>query len=276
MEVLLLGTGSADGWPNPWCSAPCCADRLAAGEIRTPTSALVDRTVLIDPGPEAARQAVRSGVSLAQVSDVLITHAHHDHLDAAFLMHRTWGDNPPLRVVGPHPVIDECRRWLAPDQRTVRLVPVTAGSRLSLGDYQVRVLPAAHQALGEACLYLVHAPGATLLWATDTGPWPPGTPQLLAGTHLGLVCLEETFGDRDDLAGQHHHHSLRTFAAAVAQLRDWGCLTAATEVIAVHLSHHNPAPEVLRQRLRRVGARIEDDGARIMIGGPGFPGSSLA
>ncbi len=263
MEVLLLGAGSADGWPNPWCSGACCTERVAAGEIRTPTSALIDRTVLVDPGPEAARQAVRFGVSLAEVRTVLVTHAHHDHLDPAFLLHRTWGDDRPLRLVGPEPVIAECRPWLAPGQ-PVELVPVTAGSVVQLGDYEVRALPAAHEAFGEACLYVVSRSGQSVLWATDTGPWAPGARDLLAGTRLGLVLLEETFGDRDDLAGA-HHHGLRSFAEAVRQLRDGGSLAPGAEVVAVHLSHHNPPPALLAEWLGRLGARPGEDGARYRL-----------
>ncbi len=266
MEVLLLGTGASDGWPSAWCADPCCAGLVQSGEVRTPTSALIDRTLLVDPGPEACRQALRHNISLAGVTDVLVSHAHHDHLDASFLMHRSWVNDTPLRVVGPAPVIEECRRWLKPGQRTVELVPVTAGRDVTLGRYRVRALPAAHEALGEACLYAVAGPDATILWATDTGPWARGVKEMLAGTPLDLVCLEETFGDRDDLAAG-THHCLRTFGEAVARLREWGNVTGTTDVVAVHLSHHNPPPETLYLRLRDLGARAVPDGTPVIAGG---------
>ncbi len=267
MEVLLLGTGASDGWPTAWCPDECCTSLVDSGEVRTPTSALIDRTLLIDPGPEAPRQALRSNISLAGVTDVLVTHAHHDHLDASFLLHRGWVNQQPLRVVGPKPVLDECARWLKPGQRSVQLVPITAGRDVTLGRYRVRALPAAHEALGEACLYAVAGPDATVLWATDTGPWARGVKEMLTGTRFDLVCLEQTFGERDDLT-EGTHHGLRTFGEAVAQLRAWGNVDAATDVVAIHLSHHNPPPELLYLKLRDLGARAVPDGTPIIAGGP--------
>ncbi len=262
MEVLMLGTGSSDGWPNAWCPRPCCTSLVAAGLVRSPTSALVDRQLLIDPGPDAPRQAMRANITLASLRYVLISHAHPDHLDPTFLMHRSWVNDQPLVVVGPQPVIDACKPWVRGGN--VQLVAVTAGRDVTVGPYRVRALPAAHEANGEACLYAVAGPDATILWATDTGPWARGVKEMLAGTPLNLVLLEETFGDADARDG---HHNLRTFAEALAQLREWGNVTGETDVVAVHLGHQNPQPEELYLRLRDLGARAVPDGTPIITGG---------
>ncbi len=265
MEVLMLGTGAADGWPNAWCAEDCCTGLVEAGVLRTPTSALVDDVLLIDPGPEAPREALRSNISLAGVKYVLVGHAHHDHLDPAFLLHRSWVNHEPLVVVGPDPVIRACRPWF--EDSAVKLVPITAGRDVVLGPYRVRALPAAHVADGEACLYAIAGPDATILWATDTGPWARGVKEMLAGTELDLVLLEETFGDATDQAVDGRHHTLATFARAVEQLREWGNVTGETDVVAVHLSHFNPSPESLYLRLRDLGARAVPDGTPIIAGG---------
>ena len=52
----MLGTGSSDGWPNPWCAKPCCTSLVEAGIVRTQTSALIDRVLLVDPGAEERAQ----------------------------------------------------------------------------------------------------------------------------------------------------------------------------------------------------------------------------
>ena len=80
------------------------------------------------------------------------------------------------------------------------------------------------------------------------------------------MLLEETFGDKPDPTGG--HHDLTTFATAVNDLRDWGCADGATDVVAIHLSHHNPSPEMLYLRLRDLGARAVPDGTPIAVGGP--------
>ena len=62
MIVQLLGTGSADGWPNPFCRCPSCTSERTAGRTRCPTAALVDGCLLLDAGPTAAAAA---GVSVS-------------------------------------------------------------------------------------------------------------------------------------------------------------------------------------------------------------------
>ena len=135
MEVLLLGTGAADGIPNPFCRCETCADHRSRGELRTPTSVLVDGRLLIDPGPEAPRQVSRLGRDLVGLDAVLVGHAHNDHLDASVLMHRSWVADSPLRVVGPAPVVSWCRQWLPAEQSAIRFSTVTAGDRLEAVSY---------------------------------------------------------------------------------------------------------------------------------------------
>ncbi|GAA2088053.1 MBL fold metallo-hydrolase [Aeromicrobium tamlense] len=261
MEVLLLGTGSADGWPSPFCRCASCTTMGERGELRTPTSVLVDGRLWIDPGPEAARQALRAGVDLVDVDTVLVSHAHSDHLDPAFLLHRGWVSERPLTVFGPAPAIARCRDWLAPGQTAVRLVEVTAGDTVEAGPFRITVVPAAHEALGEAVLFRVDAAGS-LLYGCDTGPWAPGALEAIGARRLDVVLLEQTFGDRLDLAGE-RHLGLATFADAVDALRSAGVVDAATQVVAVHLSHHND-PDV-EQRLAALGAAVGRDGDRLRV-----------
>ncbi len=245
-------------------------------------SVLVDGRLLLDCGPTAPTQAARFGADLASVETILVTHAHSDHLDPAFLLHRSWITDAPLRVVGPDAVIARCREWLDPAQTAVELVRVTAGDELELGvrrplipgdgggtpagdgmelTYRVRVLPATHDAFGEAVLYRVSDGTSEILYATDTGPWHPDAE--LSG-RFDAVLLEQTFGDRADLAGGHHHH-LSSFAEAVDALRAAGAVDDLTQIVAVHLSHHNPPEPELRARLAGLGVEAHADGVRIRV-----------
>ena len=58
MRVQLLGTGSADRWPNPWCRCASCEWARSTGSLRDRTSALVDDILLVDPGPDAGGRGV--------------------------------------------------------------------------------------------------------------------------------------------------------------------------------------------------------------------------
>lgn len=262
MRIVLLGTGSADGLPNPWCECPTCTDQRPRGR-RSPTSVLVDGRLLLDCGPEAPGQAARLGHSLRQVRTVAIGHAHHDHLDPAFSLYRSWVSDDPLRVVGPRPAIEQLRAWLDPVQTAVTPHEVTAGEVVEADGYRLTALGANHHAFGEAVLYLVEDGTRRLLYATDTGVLPEATLAALAGVRLDAVLLEETFGERTDGGDRHLH--LATFAATLDALRQVGAIDGATRVVAVHLSHDNPPLAGLETALAACGAEVHPDGAVLEI-----------
>jgi adenosylcobinamide kinase/adenosylcobinamide-phosphate guanylyltransferase len=258
MRVTLLGTGSADRWPNPWCTCPRCAWARDRGQHRNRTSALVDDVLLIDPGPDAGA----GGTDLSRVRAVLVTHDHPDHLDPAFLLAWSWAGGDPLLVAGPAQAVDRCRDWVGPDA-PVTFTPLVAGDRLSIDGLAVRALPAAHATGGgrdhdgTALLYEVTGDGR-LLYATDTAALPF---EHLDGRY-DLVLLECSFGDTTDHGTA--HLDLAGFGHEVATLRANGHLGPDGRVVAVHLSHHNPVD--LPDRLAALGAQALPDGSVVRVG----------
>ncbi len=272
MEVLLLGTGSADGWPNPWCRCASCTWARDTGTLRSTTAALVDGVLLLDCGPDAPRQADRAGVSLADVRVLLLTHAHPDHLAPEALLSRSWaGSATTLRVLGPRSAIDACRDWVGPDD-PVSLEVVAPGDVVEVEGYVVRPLAAAHDVgrdalTRDALLYDVTAPdGSRLLHATDTGPIGPTTMTAVSGAAYDVVLLEESFGTRTDHGTG--HLDLTTFPVQLAALREVGAVVDGTDVVAVHLSHHNPRGDELTRILEPWDARVVDDLTTLTTDGP--------
>jgi adenosylcobinamide kinase / adenosylcobinamide-phosphate guanylyltransferase len=267
MRVRLLGTGSADGWPNPFCDCRSCATERAAGRARRPSSALVDDVLLIDCGPTTPHLPADAGCTLGGVEHVLITHGHPDHLHPAFLLTRRWtGPDRVLHVWGPPLAIDMCRDWIGPDS-AVELHVVAPGDALDLGTargaYAVEVLAARHAhgdgdaVAAEALLYAVTGPDdARLLYATDTGPFDPAETRLPVDP-FDVVLLDGTFGDVSDHGTG--HLDLATLPGVLDALRLHGSLADDTVVVATHLSHHNPPTAELRERVRSLGVRVLDD-----------------
>ena len=244
----MLGSGAADGWPNPWCSCASCTAALEQGVIRGQTSALVDDRLLLDLGPEAPRAAVRQGVSLAGVQVALVTHRHADHHAPAGWAWRTWAGAAPLSLLAPQAVLDDA----ALDSATTPVVAVPGG-RHQLGGFDVVVLAANHP--DGAVLYDVTGPdGGRLLWATDTGVLPDATVELARGRAYDLVLLE--------LSGSPlpSHLSLADWPAQVERLRAAGAVTDRTRVVAVHLGHGNPPPDRLDRLLVSYDASAARDG----------------
>lgn len=268
MEVVLLGTGAADGWPNPFCDCASCTWMRVHDDIRGQAAALVDDVLLLDCGPEVPRAAERLGHPLTGVRHLLLTHGHPDHADPAALMWRDWaGAGEPIDVVAPPAVIREWRRWVA-DTAPVRWREARAGDRIDVGGYTVRVLPAEHAgpAVGPAVLYDVTGPdGNRLLYACDTRSLPAAPD----GARYDLVILEETNGLADEMSSGigHDHLNLRTFGLAVAGLRRCGAVSDETRVVASHLGHRNPPPPALAARLAAYGAEVLPDGAVVSLPG---------
>ncbi|ULN52393.1 MBL fold metallo-hydrolase [Mycolicibacillus parakoreensis] len=263
MEILLLGTGSADGWPNPFCGCASCADAAARAEIRGQTAALLDDVLLIECGTEVPRAAVRHRAPLTGLRHLLLTHAHFDHIGPGALLMRHWTQTTaPLHVWGPPSALAQCRPWVE-ETNPIRFHPLAPGDVVELDGYRVAALQANHarEFGGEALLYDVTAEGR-ILWATDTGPLPAATLRAVRDAAYDAVFLEETFGTFTDHGTQ--HHDLPAFAATVAALRDRGAVVAHTDVVAVHLGHHNP-PD-LAARLAACGARAGRDGETIKAG----------
>jgi adenosylcobinamide kinase / adenosylcobinamide-phosphate guanylyltransferase len=267
VDLTLLGTGSADGWPNPHCPCASCTTARASGRLRGQTSALLDGTLLLDCGPEAPAAAQRAGRDLTGLRHVLLTHAHPDHCAPAFLLFRSWvrDEDAPLDVVGPPEVVDQARLWLAPDSR-VRFLPVAPGDVLRLSSYDVRVLAADHGPPGSCVLFDVTGPGGRVLYATDTGPLPDPTVEAVAGAGFDVVLLEETFGDH--VGHGTDHLDLRSFPEQLRRLREVGAVGPGTDVVAVHLSHRNPPGAELSRRLAAWGARVVDDGTTLGVRTP--------
>jgi adenosylcobinamide kinase/adenosylcobinamide-phosphate guanylyltransferase len=263
MRLQLLGTGSSDGWPNPWCGCGSCAAALRAGVLRGQTSALVDGRLLVEIGAEAPRAALRCGISLNGVEAVLVTHGHPDHHAWPAWMWRGWAhDRRPLVLVGPPAVVAAARDHL---DETVETVEVRAGDRVQVAGFDVVGLPARHSRpeVGPAVLYDVTAPdGARLLWACDTGVLPDAALELAQGRDYDVVVLELTGAHLPD------HHDLRSWPEQVAELRRHGAVTERTQLLAAHLGHDNPPPDELDRVLAGWGARAARDGDVVdVVGG---------
>jgi adenosyl cobinamide kinase/adenosyl cobinamide phosphate guanylyltransferase len=150
----------------------------------------------------------------------------------------------------------------------VRLRPIAPGQHVDCGGYGVTAVPATHLGEGAALLYDVTGPdGSRLLYASDTGPLRAAAVRAVTDAAYDVVLLEETFGAAAVPRGDHLNFA--SFGETLDELRAAGAVTAATDVIAVHLSHANPPEPQLADRLAGYGARLVDDGAVMPVGPAG-------
>ena len=78
MQLLLLGSAAAEGWPAPFCECVACerARRLGGTNLRTRSGALIDDDVKIDFSPDTVTQLQRQRRSIRSVRTIVFTHEH--------------------------------------------------------------------------------------------------------------------------------------------------------------------------------------------------------
>ncbi len=265
MNLTFLGTGSAEGHPNPFCRCRHCDDarRVGGKAIRYRCSALIDDEFLIDFGPDLNAASNTLGVPLNGVRYAAQTHPHEDHLYFGNFFNRS----THCLVEGAHhmqytvsPVTaelfrDAARGWLREVDDPSRdhyptlradLVIHQDWDTIRLGPYTLLAIPANHAPELQAHIFGIRRDdGPALLWGTDTATMPDGIWERVRDEawQFSVMVMDHNHGYRD---ASTVHHSSDSFVAEVARMRDVGVIDGETRVLATHFAHHShPVPEDL-------------------------------
>ncbi len=293
IRFLLLGTGSSDLSPSPWCACDYCARaREDSGEDQRGFScALLYPDVLIDCPPDLPRSAVQWGVELYKVRHLLITHSHYDHFSPEVLLLRRsvhWARKGadddsllvpeliPLTVYGNSLVAEGCRTVLKEEggrydlkievRKVKRFEPVRLDERTV-----VHPLRAAHLGSeGEECfIYLIERDQWAILYATDTGWFPEETWDYLRQFRLDIAVVDATFGIGS--ATDDHLNVSEAIKLKNALLNN-GLLKEEALFAVTHLSPHwTPSYRYLASALQADGVIVGKDGLWLTVGYRNLP-----
>ena len=233
------------------------------------SSLLINGTLLLDAGTVTAALSM---AEQASVDDVLLTHAHLDHMvDLAFLV-----DNclllrsSPLRVWAPAPVLETVHRHLFnnavwPDftrlpQRApaLELLPLEVGKEIEIAGLRVCWRQVNHPVFTAG--YRLSGGGSSILFSGDTGStddfWKMGK----TCSELKAVFVETSFPNRlSELAGASGH-------LTPASLRDELIKFGRTDV-PVKIFHMKP--QFLQEILAELNS-LGDDRLQVLEGGEKF------
>ena len=216
--------------------------------------------VLVDAGISARRitaSLAEAGVSPCELSAILITHEHSDHIKGLSVLLKS----APVPVYAPEMVAACLCRTVAGASRFVR--PIDTEVPMTVGPFELIAFPTPHdtpQSVG----YRVTADGASVAVATDTGCVTEAMLRHLRGADVALI---EANHDTEMLrTGSYPPYLKRRILSSRGHLSNDDCALLAAELAASgtrrivlgHLSRENNLPAVAERTVRRA---LEGSGA---------------
>lgn len=190
---------------------------------------------------EAVTRLLRQGRSPDQLSGILVTHEHGDHVGGVFRLARKYG----LPVWLTHGTWVACRQ----DEAGLDLRIIDSHRSFAIGELEIQPFPVPHDAR-EPVQYVFSAAGCRLGVLTDVGEITPHVRAMLAACD-GLVL--ECNHDAGMLARSTYPASLKRRIAgryghlensvAAGLLRQIDC-SRLQHLVAAHLSERNNSPEL--------------------------------
>lgn len=226
-----------------------------------------DTHILLDAGISAKQitAGMRAlGVTPRQLSAILITHAHSDHVSGLRVLANKAG--APIYATGP--AFEEWYRRNRCEEAKSLFQPQEAGAGIQIGSLWVESFPTPHDAAGSVG-YSISGEGGRMALCTDLGRVTGEVRRAVEGCDL-LVC--ETNHDEDwvrsgpypyylkqRILGPHGHLSNE----AGAELAAFAVASGTRAVVLAHLSRTNNTParayEAVSRRLRAMDCDPERD-----------------
>lgn len=259
-ELIFLGTGAAD-----WTME----NKVPGKEFRRNSAALLDRKLMLDCGGLGGayildfREDFGDKTLYDDVTDILITHNHGDHVDAGTVRkladehpRHVWCDKAVSERIGEHPNITYT--LLKPFQEVV------------CGAYRVMPILANHDIVADgenyAFHYIIETPdGKKLLYATDGAWFLRPSWQEMKQHKFDLAVLDCTVGDFHDWR-VFEHNTIPMLREMVQEMNNVEMMNENGKIIATHLARtlHEPH-EVTAEILKKFGMETAYDGLKVLF-----------
>lgn len=257
--MIFLGTGAAECVPNIFCGCRVCQEAMASDdprEKRGRSAFLLNDRNLIDYGPDIVNSCIRFRCPLQNLRNIFVTHSHADHWDWTTFenMTMTLTGMPYLRVFLSQEALDgfDLLRQIYEPLRLpsvlkkqpkyrehYEFIPLKPFETYDIDEMKVTPLPTTHPGHfnGEhAQNYLFEKPEHSLLYASDTGPYPEENYEFLCEKHLDTFILEGTFGAVPPQDPTRHLNAERA-SAMIHRLISLGTVDDRTAVYITHIGH---------------------------------------
>ena len=229
---------------------------------------LVNGRVLIDCGPTVLDVMHRFDVNPAEVTDILLTHTHADHLHPATLLAIVAARDttlPPIRVWANPEALK-----LVPDSDRIEKMPVAIETPFHIDTLEITGLASNHHVVGtnETCLiYLIEAGSTSALYATD-GSWLlTSTWNHLRKKQLDAIIWDATVGEEKGDSRIFSHNDLTMIRHMNQSLSNEKILKPEAKIILTHIADKlHPPHDVLETKLLPEGLIPAYEGMSVTLG----------
>jgi phosphoribosyl 1,2-cyclic phosphate phosphodiesterase len=268
MEILLLGTGGADGIPAFYGNDRVSQyARMHRGkDIRSRSSALVDGVLKIDLGPDTHSQMIASGHSPREWNSLFVTHSDDDHLCLSEIQYGLFPfvecEKLEYTIYGNSVVCDLIRKRYP--EWPIDLVELHKYRQVEDHGYKVTPVYATHKDDEECHNLLIEKAGKKFLYATDTGYYQDEVFGFLANQQIDALVIECSDGfHKTPYIG---HMDVAQCVEVVGRLRESSALATDAQVITTHhAAGGNATHAELEAALNPYGILIGYDGLTIEI-----------
>lgn len=262
MKLTFLGTGAADWDINAYTpDAP----------FRRFQSALVDDSLLIDPGPHIFHFAEQNGTPemFDNVRNIIVTHTHADHFNAETVRKlcigrdcTLWGDYVCRKRLIKALGVDEAMR--------VRFFETSLRTTYNIGGYEITVMRANHVTEypeETARMYLIKKENRILWWSGDSAWVPTESWNIIKDQPVNTVVLELTCGETapDDWR-IFEHNTLDMLKLMLKMFRKYDRFAPDVKYYTTHMARTlHTDHETLKSTLSSLGVTPAEDGMSIEI-----------
>ena len=262
MKLTFLGTGAAD-WTE--------RDFTEEQEYRRWSSALIDGSLLIDPGPHIYHFAEKNGTEdmFGGVKSIIVTHTHKDHFSSVTL--RRLLSEADFRLYGDAACIRKLQKDLTENEFSkIKFTEIAPLENFVTEDgYSILALPSNHgtgDPLEKTRHYIIEKDGKRLFYGPD-GAWLmlPAW-EKMRGKHFDAMILEATSGYIPGDDRIFSHNSIPMLEIMLQTFRAQGCLDENSRVWCSHMAKTlHPGQAMLERELIPLGITPAYDGLSIKI-----------
>lgn len=247
MKLTYYGTGGAQGLPALFCDCATCRRAWEKGGKNFMTrsqSLLTDeqgKKLLIDFPPDTYDHVLRFGLDLRGISDLLITHAHGDHLHVDDMTNRHGyrvempEDNPVMTVYGSDVTGQKLADLLSNPKGRFVFRELKPYETAQVASWECTPLPANHSKELHSLLYVLRRGGASLFYGNDTAYFDAEVWDYLASVPpMTLVSLDCAFTGLDL---HFEHMGIGDCLRTADRMMELGCADEKTRFYLNHFAH---------------------------------------